>query len=145
MPKRRFNSIANSSNSSLSSLDLTIKDSSNSYDFSNIRNKPISEIIKKIPETAVKRALTPTKKIAAGFEYKWNDNYYTWRVRFHCPDVTVEPGKNASQGWIVRIQCGKHYMDSSGNFQPPGIYRENSPSFNESICNDTHIPVINDL
>lgn len=151
MPKHRYNSIANinplnNSNSySLNSVDIDIENNLCNYDFSNIKNKPISEIIKKIPDTAVRKNLIPTSNIPEGFEYKWTDNYYTWRIRFHCADTSVNPGQNASQGWIVRVQRGHHYMDSNGNFHSPGIYKKNSPNYNEDICNDTHIPVINDI
>jgi hypothetical protein len=147
MPKQRYITIANisdNSQTSSNSVDLN-RNSSAEYDFSNIKNNKITEILNKIPSNAIKRILVPSNNIAEGFEYKWSDNYITWRVRFHSPDNSAPEHSNAALGWVVRIQRGKHFMDSSGVFHPPGIFNIQSPNFNEDICNDTHIPVENDL
>lgn len=149
MPKQRFYSIANISipNESLSesnSLDSTIKATA-SFDFSNIKNKTLSYILRKIPTNAIKRTLIPTGSISEGFEYTFSDGTYTWKVRFHGPDSSAPENSNAYNGWIVRVRRGRTYMDSAGNFHGPGIFNTNSPLYNEDLCDDTHIPIKNDL
>lgn len=67
----------------------------------------------------------------------------TWRVRVHDPDPSAPSGSNAANGWIVRVQKGKHYMDSNGDFHPPGIANPSSPYYNEHLINDTHISITN--
>lgn len=144
MPKERYESIATNSSSSNNSSD-TSNITNDEFDFSNITNKYVSEIIKLIPGSAARRILIPNSNISAGFEYTWMTSTHKWRVRFHGPDSSAPVGSNALSGWIVRIQRGSHYIDSNGVFHPPGIFNLNSPHYSENLCNDTHIPVLNDL
>jgi hypothetical protein len=97
----------------------------------------------KIPEGASRRELHPIPgAVQEGAEFKWVDpaGGSTWRVRIHGPDPSAPPGSNAATGWVARIQKGKHYMDSSGTFHPPGIHNPASPHYNPKAINDTHIP-----
>ena len=41
----------------------------------------------------------------------------------------------------ARVQEGKKYSDNDGNVYPPGIGNPDSPHYNESAVNDTHIPI----
>lgn len=38
------------------------------------------------------------------------------------------------------LSTRKWTMDSKGNFHKGNVLRENSPHYDESIANDTHIP-----
>lgn len=111
-------------------------------DFTNLKGSNINEVLSWIPKDATKRELRPIAgKVSEGFEYKWVQDGKTWRVRVHGPDASAPLGTNASEGWVVRIQQGKKYMDSNGVFHSDGISNPNSPYFNEELINDTHIPI----
>ena len=111
-------------------------------DFTNLKGANINEVLSRIPKDATKRELRPIAgKVSEGFEYKWVQDGKTWRVRVHGPDASAPLGTNASEGWVVRIQQGKKYMDSNGVFHSDGISNPNSPYFNEELINDTHIPI----
>ena len=111
-------------------------------DFTNLKGANINEVLSRIPKNATKRELRPIAgKVSEGFEYKWVQDGKTWRVRVHGPDASAPLGTNASEGWGVRIQQGKKYMDSNGVFHSDGISNPNSPYFNEELINDTHIPI----
>lgn len=100
------------------------------------------QIMADIPEHARARRLTPVAgKVTEGIEYKWVENGATWRVRIHGPDASAPVGSNSVNGWIVRVQRGSKYMDPNGNFHPRGITNPNSPHFNESLANTTHMPI----
>lgn len=46
-------------------------------------------------------------------------------------------------GWVVRVQQGKKYLNPiSLEFQPPGITNIASPNYSEELANSTHIPII---
>ncbi|MBP1016103.1 MULTISPECIES: polymorphic toxin type 30 domain-containing protein [Serratia] len=97
-----------------------------------------------IPETATVRKLTPPEGYIGdyGYEYKWvNSTGSKTTVRIHGIDNTAPVGSNASKGWVVRIMDGKKSMDVNGNYHPPGIFKENSPSYSQTIINDVHIPI----
>lgn len=49
-----------------------------------------------------------------GFEYKWVEEEVTVRVRIHGPDASAPVGSNAASNWVVRVQCGKKYLDPVG-------------------------------
>lgn len=113
-------------------------------DFTGIRGSSVDDILSRIPSNATRRELIPIKgKVEQGFEYKWVDpqSGQTWRVRVHGPDPSAPAGSNAINGWIVRVQKGKQYMDHNGTFHPPGISKPDSPFYNETLINDTHIPI----
>ncbi|OJG84394.1 hypothetical protein RV15_GL003096 [Enterococcus silesiacus] len=98
----------------------------------------------RIPKDANKRVLTPQPgKVTEGFEYTWKASDGTkMTVRVHGQDASAPVGSNAANGWIVRVQQGKKYLDPiSGEFQPPGISRPNSEFYNEELINSTHIPI----
>lgn len=111
-------------------------------DFSGLEGTTIEDILSRIPKNAIRRELRPIEGGALeGFEYKWVQDNQTWRVRVHGPDKGAPKGSNASNGWIVRVQKGKQYMDSDGEFHPPGVSNLDSPFYNEKVINDTHIPI----
>ena len=84
-----------------------------------------------------------TGEVTEGFEYKWNDGTSTYRVRVHGPDSSAPEGSNARNGWVVRIQKGHKYYDPvSGEYCPSGATNPNSPNYNETTANDTHIPIV---
>ncbi|WP_185424863.1 polymorphic toxin type 30 domain-containing protein [Paenilisteria weihenstephanensis] len=112
--------------------------------FNNIQGTTIDDILTRIPKDAHKRLLTPqTGKVTEGFEYTWKTQEGTkMTVRVHGPDPSALAGSNAANGWIVRVQQGKKYLDPvSGEFQPPGISRPSSEFYNEEIINSTHISI----
>ncbi|MBC1519024.1 hypothetical protein HB877_08765 [Listeria welshimeri] len=118
--------------------------SGNVGDFSNLQGTSIDDILSRIPKDANKRVLTPQPgKVTEGFEYTWKASDGTkMTVRVHGPDASAPAGSNAANGWIVRVQKGKKYLDPvSGEFQPPGISRPNSEFYNEDLINSTHIPI----
>lgn len=130
------NSIKNSTSSRLGSGDV-----GNFSDFSGMK---VRDILSRIPKDATKRILKPQAgKVTEGFEYKWiADDGATMRVRVHGPDPSAPAGSYASENWIVRVQKGKKFFDFvSGEFQPPGIVKPNSPNYSESAANNTHIPI----
>ncbi|WP_078968347.1 MULTISPECIES: polymorphic toxin type 30 domain-containing protein [unclassified Streptomyces] len=49
-------------------------------------------------------------------------------------------GPNASSGPIYRIQIGHQFQDEAGNLYHAKIGNPNSPNYNETAINDTHIP-----
>ncbi|MEK4171456.1 polymorphic toxin type 30 domain-containing protein [Lysinibacillus sp. FSL L8-0312] len=112
-------------------------------DFRNLEGTSIDEIISRIPSDASRRELKPVEgKVTEGFEYKWTQDGKTMRVRVHGPDPSAPPGSNAAKGWIVRVQEGKKYLDPvTGEYQPPGISKSDSPFYNEDLANRTHIPI----
>ena len=81
-------------------------------------------------------------KVTEGFEYKWVQDGKTYRVRIHGIDESAPAGSNAANGWVVRVQKGKRYLDPvTMEYQPTGITNINSPNFNEELANRTHIPI----
>ena len=114
-------------------------------EFSDMQGKSIEEILSIIPQNATRRELTPeVGKVTEGFEYKWVDNGKTYRVRIHGADASAPVGSNAANGWVVRVQQGKKYLDPvSIEYQPPGITNINSLNYSEELANRTHIPIKN--
>ncbi|MGP1434224.1 MAG: polymorphic toxin type 30 domain-containing protein [Catonella sp.] len=124
------------------SIDFSKLGTGNVGDFSNLKGTTIEDILSRIPTNAKKRELTPIQgKVTEGFEYKFFENGETIRVRVHGYDQSAPIGSNAYDNWIVRVQKGKKYMDSSGKFHPPGISNPNSEFYDEIIIDDTHIPI----
>ncbi|MBC1573434.1 hypothetical protein HCJ57_11155 [Listeria booriae] len=118
--------------------------SENVGDFSNLQGSSVDDILSRIPKDANKRLLTPQPgKVTEGFEYTWKSSDGTkMTVRVHGPDPSAPVGSNAANGWVVRVQQGKKYLDPiSGDFQPPGISRPNSEFYSEELINSTHIPI----
>ncbi len=111
--------------------------------FRGLKNASIPEILSRIPAEATRRELIPVDGGAtAGFEYKWNQNGQTYRIRIHNVDPSAPPGSNASQSWIVRIMRGKQYYDCIlEDFQPAKFVNPRGDFFNEAIMNNTHIPI----
>lgn len=118
--------------------------SGNVGDFSNLQGSSVDDVLSRIPKDANKRELTPQPgKVTEGFEYTWKLSDGTkMTVRVHGPDASAPVGSNAANGWVVRVQQGKKYLDPvSGDFQPPGISRPNSEFYSEELINSTHIPI----
>jgi hypothetical protein len=42
---------------------------------------------------------------------------------------------------VVRVSLGKRYMDPLGRLQPASRVRPGSPHFDETLANETHMPV----
>ena len=89
------------------------------------------------------RELHPVKGGASeGFEFKWVQNGQTYRVRVHSADAGAPAGSNAANGWIVRVQRGRQYYDSTINdFQPAKYTNPKGDFFDENVMNNTHIPI----
>ncbi|MGA4801435.1 putative T7SS-secreted protein [Streptomyces lavendulocolor] len=96
-----------------------------------------------IPKDAVQE---PWRAIPGGVEHgikwKWTDDVTgkTVRMRVHGPDLGPHAGPNASSGPIYRIQIGHQFQDEAGNLYHAKIGNPNSPNYNETAINDTHIP-----
>lgn len=108
-----------------------------------IKGKTIDDIVALIPKEAAGKDLTvmTSELQRQGFEYSWQSPQGNWwTVRVHSRDYNVFLSKdcNASKGWIVRVRRDNEYMDSSGNFHP---VNKAQPGGDESIINDTHIPI----
>lgn len=118
--------------------------SGNVGDFSNLTGTTVDDILTRIPRDAKKRILTPQPgKVTDGFEYTWyNSTGKKMTVRVHGPDPSAPSGSNAANGWIVRVQEGKKFLDPiSGQYQPRGITNEASPHYSPTLGNSTHIPI----
>lgn len=89
------------------------------------------------------RVLKPVAgKVETGVEFSWKVGDKTMRVRIHDVDLSAPAGSNAANGWIVRVQEGKKYLDpDTGIFQPPGISNPDSPFYDPGLGNSTHIPI----
>lgn len=112
-------------------------------DFSNIQGGTIEEILSRIPKDAQMRVLKPVAgKVETGVEFSWKAGDKTMRVRIHDIDLSAPAGSNAANGWVVRVQEGKKYLDpDTGIFQPPGISNPDSPFYDPNLGNSTHIPI----
>ncbi|MGF1527365.1 MAG: polymorphic toxin type 30 domain-containing protein [Candidatus Competibacterales bacterium] len=112
--------------------------------FDDIAGQSVEEILKRIPDDATERVLKPVDgKVQVGVEYKWvDDNGVTNRVRIHGPDPSAPAGSNAADGWVARHQVGgKYYDPDAGQLMPPGIKNPDSPHYNPTSANNTHIPI----
>ncbi len=104
-------------------------------------------ILELIPPDASVRKLTPVPgKVIEGYEYKWKSTdpdgkRRGYTVRIHGPDASRAIGENAKDGWTMRVLEGRKSFDALGNLHPPGVMKESSPFYNDSIANDVHIPV----
>ena len=83
-----------------------------------------------------------------GVKWKWTDtNGNKWEVRAHSADPSAPSNSNAAKGWVYRVELkpanlgGKWQMDSNGTFHKNNLTNKNSDYFDESIANDTHIPL----
>ena len=114
-------------------------------DFSGLNGSNVDDILDRIPDDAVLRELTPVNGGATeGFEFKWIQDGQTYRVRVHNPDPSAPVGTNAYDNWVVRIQRGRQYYDHTiDDFQPARFTNPNGDFFDESIMNNTHIPIQN--
>lgn len=123
--------------------DLKFLGKGNVGDFSKLEGMTIEDVLSRIPKDATRRELTPQiGKVTEGFEYKWVQDGKTYRVRIHGIDESAPAGSNAANGWVVRVQKGKRYLDPvTMEYQPTGITNINSPNFNEELANRTHIPI----
>ena len=64
-------------------------------------------------------------------------------MRVHNADPGAPTGSNVANGWILRIQRGTQYYDYTINeFQPARFTNPKGPFFDESIMNNTHIPIL---
>ncbi|MDQ0087490.1 uncharacterized protein YukE [Paenibacillus anaericanus] len=114
--------------------------------FQNV--KDVNDLISRIPADAKQ---IPWREVPGGakegVKFRWVDEEgKTWDVRAHSVDPTAPSGSNAANGWIYRVEVKqvnpkwKWTMDSKGNFHKENVLRENSPNYDESIANETHIP-----
>ena len=113
-------------------------------DFTNLEGSTVDDILDRIPDEATLRELYPVEGGATeGFEFKWVQDGQTYRVRVHNADPEAPAGSNAANGWILRIQRGTQYYDYTINeFQPARFTNPKGPFFDESIMNNTHIPIL---
>ena len=112
--------------------------------FDNLQNATFEEILSRIPPDARQRILSPQPgKVTEGVDFTWtNSDGVKMTVRIHGLDPSAPAGSNSANGWIVRVQQGKRYLDPvSGELQPRGISNPLSEHFNENIINNTHIPI----
>ncbi len=114
-------------------------------DFTNLECSTVDDILDRIPDDAVLRELRPVQGGATeGFEFKWTWNGQTYRVRVHNSDPSAPVGTNAYNGWVVRVQRGKWYYDPTINdFREAKYFNPTGPFFDETIVNNTHIPIHN--
>ena len=112
-------------------------------DFSGLEGTTVEDVISRIPEEASMRVLKPVPgKVEQGVEFKWESGSSTMRLRIHGKDPSAPAGSNAANGWIVRVQQGKKYMDpETCEFQVAGIQKPGSPHYNPEMINKTHIPI----
>ncbi|WP_169818519.1 polymorphic toxin type 30 domain-containing protein [Domibacillus iocasae] len=54
--------------------------------------------------------------------------------------MSAPKGSNARKGWTMRVQRGKWFMDSKGNWHKKNLLNKKSPYYDESVGNSTHIP-----
>ncbi|MBQ6229641.1 MAG: hypothetical protein IJJ74_00805 [Eubacterium sp.] len=114
-------------------------------DFTYLEGSTVDDILDRIPDEAVLRELRPVQGGATeGFEFKWTENGQTYRVRVHNSDPSAPVGSNAYNGWVVRVQRGKKYYDPTINdYREAKYFNPNGPFFDETIVNNTHIPIQN--
>ncbi|MBQ5561670.1 MAG: hypothetical protein IIT46_18095 [Lachnospiraceae bacterium] len=114
-------------------------------EFTNLEGSTVDDILDRIPDDAVLRELRPVQGGATeGFEFKWTENGQTYRVRVHNSDPSAPVGTNANNGWVVRVQRGRWYYDPTINdFREAKYFNPNGPFFDETIVNNTHIPIHN--
>ncbi|MFE5940918.1 putative T7SS-secreted protein [Streptomyces sp. NPDC056480] len=96
-----------------------------------------------IPKDAVQEPWKPIPGgVEHGIKWKWTDDVTgkTVRMRVHGPDLGPHAGPNASSGPIYRIQIGHQFQDEAGHLYHAKIGNPNSPNYNETAINDTHIP-----
>ncbi|WPW29425.1 polymorphic toxin type 30 domain-containing protein [Streptomyces atratus] len=96
-----------------------------------------------IPKDAVQEPWKPIPGgVEHGIKWKWTDDVTgkTVRMRVHGPDLGPHAGPNASSGPIYRIQIGHQFQDEAGKLYHAKIGNQNSPNYNETAINDTHIP-----
>jgi hypothetical protein len=112
-------------------------------DLSNIKGAAVQDIVANIPDTASVRKLKPVEgKSQMGLEYKWVDeNGITNRLRIHDPDPT-HAGSNAANGWIARWQQkGGYYNPETSSFAQKNAHKPESPFYDPTAANNTHIPI----
>ena len=121
------------------------KSSKKIRDFTYLEGSTVDDILDRIPDEAVLRELRPIQGGATeGFEFKWTENGQTYRVRVHNSDPSAPVGSNAYNGWVVRVQRGKKYYDPTINdYREAKYFNPNGPFFDETIVNNTHIPIQN--
>ncbi|MEV0275319.1 polymorphic toxin type 30 domain-containing protein [Streptomyces sp. NPDC050610] len=97
-----------------------------------------------VPSDAQKRTLTPDSNggAQAGVEYKWTDSETgnVVRMRVHGPDGNAPTGSNAHNGDVYRVSIGGKYQDVEGNLYHRQVHNPNSPHYNPSAANGTHVP-----
>jgi hypothetical protein len=101
-----------------------------------IKGKTIDDIVALIPWKAAGQTVNKIESLPPrqGFQFSWTDPQGSqWTVCAHSPD-----SRYLLRGWIVRIRRNNEFMDSSGNFHP---VKKAQPGGDESIINDTHIPI----
>lgn len=103
-----------------------------------------------VPRDAVQRPFTPDENFAMGERYVWNrpnaaGNDQNVRYHAHGPDPRRPETENAGAGPIYRIQQGNAYFDAQNVRHPVNEFNPNSPAYNPSAANDTHIPYPADL
>ena len=112
-------------------------------DFTNLKGTDVDDILDRIPDDAVLRELRPVEGGATeGFEFRWTQDGQTYKVRVHNENPKSPIGSYSSEGWIVRVQRGKQYYDFTiEDFQPAKYTNPKGDFFDETIMNNTHIPI----
>ncbi|MGY5341819.1 WXG100 family type VII secretion target [Paenibacillus glucanolyticus] len=127
-------------------IDLSKIGTGNIGDFQGVTD--VNDLISRIPPDAKQ---IPWREVPGGakegVKFRWLDESgKTWDIRAHSVDLSAPSGSNAANGWIYRVEVKqvdpkwKWTMDSNGNFHKENVLRANSPHYDESIANDTHIP-----
>ena len=114
-------------------------------DFSNLYGSTVDEILDIIPDEAVLRELRPVDGgVTEGFEFRWEQDGQSYKLRVHNADPGAPAGSNAANGWIARVRRGTQYYDYTINdFQPARYTNPKGDFFDENIMNNTHIPIKN--
>lgn len=101
-------------------------------------------MLDRIPDEAVLRELRPIEGgVTEGFEFSWNQDGKTYRVRVHNEDPGAPAGSNVASGWVVRVQRGKRFYDYTINdFREAKYTNTGGPFFDDNIMNNTHIPIL---
>ncbi len=113
------------------------------------RVKDIDSFLESIPADSTRLPWEPNNKIPEGVDkFVWTDeNGNKWFAECHGPDSSAAPGKNASTGWVYRIQVKINgsgrpfYMATDGKFYSVKLLEPTRANYIESLANDTHIPI----
>ncbi len=111
-------------------------------DFTSLIGTTPNEVVSRIPKDA---KILPWKpgRIAQGMKFAWTSKSgRDWEVRMHGPDTKAPAGSNAANGWIMRVQRGKKYMDATGTFYTENaITNPASAQYDPRDADKNHMPI----